>query len=179
MITSPNGKIPARITQHAIDQAVKRFGVSERDAEEWIRRRFAKSIYVNKIESSDGLPSKLFAYHRICFVVSEDNAIVTVYHPRIYVDLHERIGKIVGREIRKVNTEAQKIERKNTILKAELEVERAELKLRYLRARSQAKKNAYMARITAIDERMTELDEEIAKKKREKVYVSKGAAAYV
>ncbi|MFZ4454274.1 hypothetical protein [Salibacterium aidingense] len=180
MKTTSDGKVAGKITDHAVEQAEARFGVPRSEARSWIRERFARSKYITEIASEEGKPAKLFTYHRICFVVDPaTNAIITVYHPRIYRPLHDKYEQMARRDLRKAETEAAKVNRKVAVQKAELEVERAETKLLHVRARSQAKKRAYQARINAIDARLAELDEESAQAERTRVQVAKGVAAYV
>lgn len=170
----------SRISQHAIDRAVERFGIKRNLADNWIRTNLNKAKFISETISEDGNPARLFAYDRVVFILEAvENRVITIYKPKAPSEISSKITKLLNRELARFETAERKVERRNTLYKAELEVEIAELNLRLLRARSESKKMALKARIQAIQLRIDELDNEIIEVKREKTAVARGVAAYV
>jgi len=169
------------VTQHAIDEAVRDFRVPRQTAEEWIRSNFRKATFIANIISAEGKPTRMFACNRIIFAVAPDeDRVITVYpanQQRPYI--REKVSALVTRELRKIERRERIMERRITLTKAELEVEKAALQLRMLRARSEATRLACQARINAINEYYTQLDGDLRAIRDEKRAVAKTVAAYL
>lgn len=168
------------VTQHAIDRAVERFGVKRQLAESWIRTNLNKAKFIADIVESNGRDGRLFVNEGIAFIIEKaDTRVITVYKPNVPAALYDKVATIVQRELAKSERQERSIERRNTLIKAELRIELAELNLRLLRARSQATKNAVTGRIRAVELRIAELDAEIDEVRRNKSKVARGVAAYL
>ena len=168
------------ISQHALDRAVERFGIRRNIADNWIRTNLNKAKFISETISEDGNPARLFAHDRIVFILEAvENRVITIYKPTAPTSISGKIAKLLNRELSRFESEERKIERRNTLYKAEIEIEVAELKLRLLRARSESKKMALKARILALTEHISDLDNEIIEVKREKTAVARGVAAYL
>lgn len=177
------------VTEHAIQRAVERLGISKEHARNHLINIMQSAYYHGSTPYAKGV-RKLYDHvkSKTRIVVSDDNStIITVYKfPEIYEAttefpkfVQEKVAKVVQRELKRFESTERKVERRNTLYKAELEVEIAELNLRLLRARSESKKMALKARIQAIQLRIDELDNEIIEVKRKKSIIAKGVAAYV
>ena len=171
----------AYITLHAQDEAVKKFGVRPKHAEEWVRSKLSKARFISDILSEDGNLCRLYATERISIVLDmRENKVVTVYpRHRAPESLRQRIESMIAKELRKLKRHETALERKYRLPKAELEVEKAELNLRLLKTKSEAVKLACQARINAIDQRIAEMDEEIENARIKRSTFAKGVAMYV
>lgn len=173
------GKID-NVTAHAQQRAVERFRVKQNVAENWVRSRLKEARFVSTIANDEGSTKRLYATDRIGFVVDlYESNVITLYEPRQHATITDKVHALLFRELRKYETEERKVERANTVKKAELDVELAEMKLADLRARSESKKQSYQARIEAIEAEKVALDEEIANVRREKTKIAKGVASFV
>lgn len=169
-----------RVCQHAVDRAIDRFGIKHNVAEDWVRNNLKKAKFIAITLNDKGQTTRLYAHNRIGFVLAaEENIVITLYSPNVPPTMYEKVSKMVERELAKLETNERKVTRRNTIMKAELNVEIAEHKLRLMRARAESTKMAINARLAAIEERIAELDAEIVEAKRAKTIIAKGAAAYL
>lgn len=175
----PVGKIT--VTAHAVEEAVKDFRVPRKTAEEWVRSNFRKSRFIANIISGEGKPTRLFVHDRVIFALAPDeDRVITVYPAdQRRPTIRAKVEAMVIRELNAIERKERILERKITLTKAELDVEKAQIKLRMLRARSEATRLACQARINAIDEYYTQLDADLLAVKHEKRAIAKTVAAYI
>ncbi|PPA87936.1 hypothetical protein C4A76_10700 [Brevibacillus laterosporus] len=170
------------ITDHAIEEATKDFGIEPKRAASWIAETVKKAAYISHVIGIDRKHGHLYGYRRACFIVRETDktlTVVTVHPAKPRAAIRDKVDSLLSRELRKIETQERNLKRKITLIKAELSIEKAELNLRYLRARSESKKLAYKARIRAIDEYFTQLDADLLSVKHDKRGVAKSIAAYM
>jgi len=182
------------VTKHAVNRAIERLGFTKNEAENRLNQ-LMQTAYYNGRTTGYGTVANVYDNHnhRIRFIVSDANEIVTVYKfpehteveaPRpklseVPTFLSEKVAKVVQRELERFESNERKIERKNTLIIAELRIELAEIDYRLLRARSEAKIMSLKARKSAVEMRIDELNNEIIEVKREKSIIAKGVAAYL
>lgn len=160
-MTRTTGKIS--VSQHAIDRAIQHFRVDRRVAEDWVRSQFRKAAFVSEILSEDGRPTLLYAFNRIAFAVGvTDNVIATVY-PQNYAvtELATKVHRLISRELRKAEQTVRGVERRVSVAKAKLAVERAKCEYNMMITPSKAVIAANSLRLTEIDEELAKLDAEL------------------
>jgi hypothetical protein len=170
---------PVEVTKHAIERVNERFGISKQQATNWVRQRMNSAEFV-AITDNEGTAARMFAYAGAIFVLDiEVDRVISVYKPYKQPLLYDKVKSLVLRELKRVERIESKTERRNTLSKAELEVELAECKLMLLRSRSHSRRNVLQARINAIQIRINELDTEIIEVRTNKKHIARGVASYI
>jgi len=183
------------VTDHAIKRCVERLNKTAGNAKAHLNDLMQTAYFNGNVPHPSGKIHKVYDHvkSRTRLIVSEDDFIITVYKfpklpevespkpilSEVPTFLRDKVTQVVQRELARFESKERKVERRNSLSKAELEIEVAELKLRLLRARSESKKMALQARLEAVQIRIDELDNEINEVKREKTAVAKGVAAYL
>jgi DNA repair exonuclease SbcCD nuclease subunit len=170
------------ISNHALDEAVKKFGRQHKLAEGWIRSNFSQAKYIGMVLDDEAAKEcRLFSHQRICFILAtETDHVITVY-PRRHATptLTSKINAIIEKEVRKAERKVRAVLNRNTLIKADVKVEIAELERRIVRTKSQSVKSACQARINALNEYLSEITTEEGNVKKEKSTLLKGVAMYV
>lgn len=173
------GKIT--VSRHAIDEAVKDFRVDRKDAEEWVRANLRKSRFISDIISPEGRPSRVFAYHRIAFILDRAEDVVITVYPQNSPDsrLHAKVETLIMRELRNAERTERAAIRSAAVEKARLAIEKARCEYAMTVTPSKAVIAANTRKITEIDELITQLDRQVLESKRAKSSVAKALAAYL
>jgi tetrahydromethanopterin S-methyltransferase subunit G len=187
-----HGNMP-EITDHAVARARERFNPSKKGTRQWVQDHLLESKYVNTIQDGVGNWSNLFVHDNVLIAITTDNKQIKTVMTNGTEDeskaskglqtrkemLSHKIEKIIRVEIKKTQKKFKSTVHNNNLFMAELDIERAELRLKLLRARSEANKNAYKARIKAINERIDELNNEIEQVNAENRQVAHSVALYM
>ncbi|MFD2704686.1 hypothetical protein [Salibacterium lacus] len=170
------------VTNHAIDEAQRKFGVPHKKADGWIRSRLADAQFIGEHTNEDGKVTRLFAFNRICFILGRHEDVVITTHPQYKsapAALRNPIRGIIEKEIRKSQRKLRALEKRTRLDKADIRVEIAECERRAVRTKSESVRAACQARVSALTEHLATLDEDVRKAQAEHSALLKGVAVFV
>ncbi len=153
------------VSAHAIDEAVADFNVPRASAQEWIRSNLRKSFFVDNIISDSGMPTRLFGYQRITFILAVNNDYVYTVYPR-----HAPITPLATKVQTLVMRELAKARRHESAVAKRVKRERERLAGPHLAAQET---------LAALDARLAELDRELEVASKAKSAMAKNVIAYL
>jgi hypothetical protein len=167
----------AIITAHAKQRAAERFGVAPRNAEKWLRKHFAESVFVAALDNG----RELYGWNKVAFVYNAaTKSVVTCYAHRTSPDsMRDKIADLLRSELTKIERKRESTVQRIERTKRDLEVERAYCVVGLDKSRARARKLALKARVAAIDAYIAELDGDLNEISSEYKSVAKGIVAYV
>jgi len=170
------------VTPHALDEAVKDFGIERSKAPMHVMDLLRKSALIDPyIVGDDGNPVRLFAYKRQAFIVSLDSdTVVTTYRRDSAADLiRNAVEPVLRRVLRAAQREEAAELKRLAVMKAELSVRRAECELAQLLTKRPTKARSLLEEITQIDAEITQINTEMVSARQRKSTLAKGICAYV
>lgn len=169
------------ISQHALEEAVKKFGKSHKLAEGWIRTQLKHAQYVGEVLDENNKPGRLFGYRRVAIIMDPVvDRVVTVYPRHIAPKtIIEPIQALIEREIRKTRRSVRAMEKYVKLSEADIKVEIAQLERRLVRTKSEAVRIACEARIAALSEGLAQLNDDLLAKRHELSTLLKGVVAFI
>jgi hypothetical protein len=145
------------VSQHAIDRAFMRYGISPEDCREWVNGLMAEAKYIN----TNGDRSTYRNGDKLIVVDIYTNNVITIAPIAADNGVREKVQKILDREIKKSEREYKRAKRKLDIKVAELSVEMAQLSLNKAKARNPKIQSLIDEKINAIERKITELNRKI------------------
>lgn len=169
------------VSPHACDRAVEYFGVDRSKAPMHVMDLLRKSSLISPLVcDEEGKPARMFAYRRTVFIVHPTEDTVYTLYPQHKANESVRspIENLILRSIKTAERREKREQKRISIRKAELHIERGQAELRLAKSGSSRVIAEMDARITVIDEELRKLNRELIEAQREKTNIMKSAAAY-
>lgn len=170
------------VTPHALDRAVKHFGINRSQAPAFVMDMLRKSSLVDPdVIDDEGNSGRMFAYNRTVFIVDPAEATVITVHPQHQASesLRNPIERIIQRAIKSAQNKEKRETKRINVRKAELAIERGTYELRLAKSDSVRIISDMTDKIADIDLEVQRLDRELFELRREKKTLMKSVAAYV
>ncbi|WP_337102384.1 hypothetical protein [Paenibacillus sp. YIM B09110] len=169
------------VTPHALDEAVKDFGVERAKAPMYVMDHLRKAAFISNIVNEDGRPGRLFGYRRMAFVVApESDTVITVY-PRHNSNptLMESVQRVLIRALKAATRKEHAAEKRIKVAIAQLNVESAECELRKVRSNSISLIASLTERQAEIGRSINEMERELLEIKRETTNLANSVIVFV
>jgi hypothetical protein len=170
------------VTPHACDRASEHYGVERSKAPGYVMDNLRKSVLISDaVVNEDGRPARMFAYHRMVFVVHPTEPTVYTTYPqhRACDAVRSPLEKIIQRSVKAAERKEQREGKRITIRKAELAIERAGYEIKRAKSESVRVISDMGDKIVDVEAEIARLDAELLEVKREKTNVMKSIAAYI
>ncbi|ANY67692.1 hypothetical protein BBD42_15375 [Paenibacillus sp. BIHB 4019] len=169
------------VTPHALDEAVKDFGVERAKAPMYVMDNLRRAAFIAHIVNEDGRPSRLFGYRRMAFVVAPDTATVITVYPRHNVNptLAESVQRVLIRSLKAAARKERAESKRTAVAIATLNVEYAECELRKVRSNSVKTIESMTVRQTEIKREINVMERDLLELRRENTNLANSIIVYL